>query len=385
MNSSDFKNSSSGKLVKSLSGEWAFVPGPLEPQINIDWKFASLLGTADRKLSELAGLARNLPNPHLLAAPFAQREALLSSRIEGTEATYSDLLNFEVSGETPSQNSDVIEVSNYIRALEFGLKRLQQLPISLRLLRELHNILMQDTRGQQLAPGEFRKSQNHIGPAGCSVRDASYVPPPVMEMESALNDLEKYIHTGSDLPPLVRIALVHYQFEAIHPFLDGNGRIGRLLITLMLCEQQLLPQPLLYLSSFIEMHKREYYRLLREVSTEGNWKEWIEFLLRGIIQQAQDGVARAQQILTFAEEQKTLLRQQRASANLYHLSELIIQSPIITAGYAAQEMQISFNAAQDNIQKLVKLGLLTEISGKMRGRSYASRRMFAILESEAPV
>ena len=229
MDTSRFTESSPGRLIHTPQGYGAFVPDPLPPPITFDMQMAARLSEADRALSELAGVARTLPNPHLLIGPFMRREAVLSSRIEGTQASLSDLLFFEAANLREQEVPDVREVSNYVRSLQYGLSRLDTLPLSLRLIREMHERLLEGTRGHGLTPGEFRRSQNWIGPAGCTLMDATFVPPPVDEMTEALGAFEKYLHVRSDLPPLVRLAIAHYQFEAIHPFLDGNGRIGRLL------------------------------------------------------------------------------------------------------------------------------------------------------------
>jgi Fic family protein len=280
MQPSDFTDNKSGRVIKTPQGYWAFVPNPLPPKLEINWELAGNISEADRALSELAGVARTLPNPHLFIGPFIRREAVLSSRIEGTQAGLSDLFFFEASQSATPQTPDVHEVANYVNALEYGLARLKDLPISLRLIREMHERLMKEVRGETMTPGEFRRSQNWIGPPGCVLIDATFVPPPVDEMTAALGELEKYLHTPSSLPPLVRSALVHYQFEAIHPFLDGNGRIGRLLLTLLLCTERLLPQPLLYLSAFFERNRQDYYRLLLSVSQAGTWTEWNIFSAR---------------------------------------------------------------------------------------------------------
>ncbi len=271
MELADFAADQAGRLITAPQGYWAFVPNPLPPSVNLTWDLVGKISEADRALSELAGVARTLPNPHLLIGPFIRREAVLSSRIEGTQASLSDLFFFEASGTIDPQTPDVREVSNYVKALEHGLARLKKLPVSLRLIREMHEQLMGGARGDHLTPGEFRRSQNWIGPPGCTLMDAVYVPPPEDEMTEALDHLEKYLHSASSLPPLVRLALIHYQFEAIHPFLDGNGRIGRLLLTLLLCAEGLLPHPLLYLSAYFERHRQEYYRLLLAVSQSGHW------------------------------------------------------------------------------------------------------------------
>lgn len=234
MVASSFNANTPGRLIQGIQGFLAYVPCPLEPDIHLDLELVSILSEADRGLGELAGVARTLPNPHLLIGPFVRREAVLSSRIEGTQASLSDLFFFEASNMRLKNVPDVREVSNYVKALEHGLARVSELPLSLRLIREMHEQLMAGVRGEHQTPGQFRRSQNWIGPPGCTLMDATYVPPPVEEMKETLDAFEKYLHAPSRLPPLIRLAAIHYQFEAIHPFLDGNGRIGRLLVTLLL-------------------------------------------------------------------------------------------------------------------------------------------------------
>lgn len=258
MNPEDFRASPSGTVIRSVSGFWAFVPNPLPPALEWTDELAQALSDADRALGALAGLSNALPNPHLLVRPFVRREAVLSSRIEGTQASLTDLYAFEAK-QLPLLDApaDVREVFNYVDALEYGLKRLEALPVSLRLIRELHARLMQGVRGEPMTPGEFRRSPNWIGPFGSTLETAPFVPPPPLEMEQALAEFEKFLHTESTLPPLVRLGLIHYQFEAIHPFLDGNGRVGRLLISLLLGAWELLPEPLLNLSVYFERQRQQ--------------------------------------------------------------------------------------------------------------------------------
>ncbi len=273
-----FQNTPAGRLLQvgqDQTAYWAFAPNPLPPVLVWDAELVRVLSDADRALGELAGLGRTMPNPNLLIRPFIRREAVLSSRIEGTQADIADLYAYEA-GQLPlpgvkpaPPESDVREVLNYVHAMEYGLERIQTLPVSLRLLRELHERLLAGVRGDQATPGEFRRTQNWIGRPGCTLNDADFVPPPVAEMNAALDAFEKYLHAGNAYPPLVRLAVIHYQFEAIHPFLDGNGRIGRLLISLLLVHWNLLSLPLLYLSAFFERHRKDYYDLLFAVSERG--------------------------------------------------------------------------------------------------------------------
>jgi Fic family protein len=382
METSQFSKNRGGSLLKNGDGHWAFVPYDLPPKLEVDWDLAREISAADRKLSELAGTARTLPNPHLLIEPFSRREAVLSSKIEGTVASLSDLLSYEALGTVPNDRSDVREVANYVGALEYGLRRLNEIPVSLRLMRELHERLMKGVRGQKLTPGEFRKRQNWIGDPGCKIEDATFVPPPVSEMTAALGSLEKYIHDTSRLPPLVRMALIHYQFEAIHPFLDGNGRIGRLLIVLLLVSEKLLSQPLLYLSAFFERHRSDYYRLLLEVSQNGNWREWMIFFLRGVAEQSQDAIVRSSRLLGLSQQCRENLQNARASATLLKLADYLFTRPVVNVAIAQRVLKVSQPAAQMNIDRLVAEGMLTEVTGRQRGRIYMAHRVLSVVEED---
>lgn len=374
-----------GRICRSRTGYHYFVPLPLPPSLNPTWELTQRLSQADRTLSELAGTARNLPNLNLLIGPFIRREAVLSSRIEGTEASLSDLFFFEAAGPAwpaAERPSDVVEVANYVRAMEYGLKRLNELPLSLRLIRELHAKLMEGVRGDHLTPGEFRRSQNWIGPAGCTLADAAYVPPPVKEMSEALDKFEKYLHQESRLPPLVRIALVHYQFEAIHPFLDGNGRIGRLLISLLLCHEGLLAQPLLYLSAYFERNRPEYYRRLLAVSQSGQWSEWIHFFLAGIAQQSRDAIWRTGKLLDLWQSYRRKLQLARSSALLMRLVDDLFEYPVISISQARARLGITHRSAALNVQKMVDAGILTEVTGRQRYRLFLARGILGVIDEE---
>lgn len=384
MGPSDFTQDKYGRLVKGAHGYWAYVPNPLPPGIDITLDLVNEMSRADRALSELAGIARTLPNPHLLIGPFMRREAVLSSRIEGTQASFSDLLFFEAAGLRQKEVPDVREVSNYVRALEYGLRRIEDLPVSLRLIREIHARLLEGVRGKTQIPGEFRRSQNWIGPPGCTLMDATYVPPPELEMRNALDSFERYLHSESNLPPLIRLSLIHYQFEAIHPFLDGNGRIGRLLITLLLCTDGLLPQPLLYLSAFFERRREEYYQRLLEVSQHGKWKEWITYFLRAVTAQARDAIRRSDLLLNLWQKYRNELQEARASALLLQLVDELFSYPAITNSMAAQRLSITPRSAQLNIEKLQKANILEEATGRHRNRIYIAPEIISIIElSEA--
>ena len=381
MQPSDFTEKAPGRPIKTAQDYWAFVPQPLPPALEIDWDLANTLSEADRSLSELSGVARTLPNPHLLIAPFVRREAVLSSRIEGTQAGFSDLLFFEAAPSAKPPIEDVKEVANYVSALEHGLARLKDLPVSLRLIREMHERLMHDVRDDSMTPGEFRRSQNWIGPPGCTLADAAFVPPPVAEMTQALSDFEKYLHEPPVLPPLVRLALIHYQFEAIHPFLDGNGRIGRLLITLLLCVEGLLPQPLLYLSAFFEHHRQEYYRLLMAVSQSGSWTPWIAYFLRGIAEQSSDAVKRANLLLSLRQRYREKMQSARSSALLLQMVDDLFSTPALDVSGASKRLNVTPRAAQLNVDKLIKSGILKEATGRRRNRIFVAAEIIDIIEA----
>jgi Fic family protein len=376
-----FQSSPSGRVVRAIDGYWAFVPNPLPPKLDWDSPLVSFVSKADLAVGTLSGLGETLPNPHLLIYPFIRREAVLSSRIEGTQSSLSDLLLFEAT--RIEKQRDVREVRNYVRAIEHGLKRLEELPLSLRLIRELHSILMEGVRGERATPGEFRQSQNWIGPPGCTLNDATFVPPPVPEMLEALDQLEKFLHTDMPLPPLVELALIHYQFESIHPFLDGNGRIGRLLITLFLCQRGILTKPLLYLSAFFERHRQEYYDHLLQVSQQGAWRQWIEFFLTAVAEQSGDAVRRARRLLDLHRNYYQTSLEKRLPATSGQLIELVFMRPVLNARVAQESLKVTFPAAQKAIRALVDEGILAEITGGKRNKAYAAKEILKILEEDA--
>ena len=371
-------------MVSVGEGRWAFVPAPLPPELAYGTQLFAILSEADRALGELAGLGRTLPNPYLLTRPFLRREAVLSSRIEGTRASLVDLYAFEseqpsLFGE-PDHRDDVREVRNYVRALEHGIGRLRSLPISQRLLREMHAILMDGVRGAHSDPGEFRRIQNWIGPPGAGIEDATYVPPPPAGIPSILGALERYIHAETGLPPLVDIALVHYQFEAVHPFLDGNGRIGRLLITLMLMERDLLPEPLLYLSAYFERHRGAYYDNLLAVSQKGAWEDWLLFFLRGVTTEARDASRRAGKLFDLRESYRERFQSEGARGNLLATVNHLFANPVTGIRELAEFLGVSFEAARRLVKRLEEEDVLEEITGRRRNRVYAAREVIEVLE-----
>lgn len=380
MNTDLFKNSPSGKLVRAVGGYWAFVPNSLPPVIEWDTALVSRVSKADLAVGTLSGLGETLPNPHLLIYPFIRREAVLSSRIEGTQSSLSDLLLFEAT--KVEKQRDVKEVQNYVHAMEYGLKWLNELPLSLRFIRELHAILMAGVRGEIATPGEFRQSQNWIGSAGATLNEATFVPPPVTEMQECLSQLEKFIHSDTKLPPVVQTAMVHYQFETIHPFLDGNGRIGRLLITLLLCQKNVLSKPLLYLSAFFEKHRPEYYENLLEVSQNGNWRKWIEFFLQAITEQSIDAVSRSRHLLELLRGYSQLAREKHLPPTAVQLVDLIFMKPVLNVKTARELLKVSYPSAQYALSSLENAGILTEITGRKRDKAYAAKEILHALDGE---
>ena len=310
-----------------------------------------------------------------------RREAVVSSRIEGTRASLSDLYAYETAQLSFLEpDSDAQEVYNDVRSMDYGLERLKDLPISLRLIREVHTHLMEGVRGEHLTPGEFRRSQNWIGPAGCTLENAPYVPPPVDEMLQALDQLEKFIHMPSDLPALVRTGLIHYQFEAIHPFLDGNGRIGRLLVILLLCEWGLLPQPLLYLSAYFDANRQEYYDRLLQVSQQGNWEGWLNFFLFGVNVQSLDAAKRVMRLQDLHSAYQRRLQPERSAERLMQTLDVLFEHPIVSVRQMEAVLQVPYRTAQRYIEKLLDMGLLREITGQARNRLYRADEILRAIE-----
>jgi Fic family protein len=349
----------------------AFVPDPLPPSVQWDTGLVSAVSAAGMALGRLAEVGRLMPNPHLLIRPFVRREAVLSSQIEGTLASYDDLVLFEVDEDVEQRAPDVREVANYVRALEYGLSRVSTPPLSRRVICELHRILMENVRGGDQTPGEFRRNQVYIGQRGQAIAEARFVPPPPGELvDRAMADLERYLHAPSELPSVVRLALVHYQFEAIHPFNDGNGRIGRLLISLMLCLEGVLLQPLLYLSAWFERYRSEYYDHLLYVSQRGSWNEWLTFFARGVAHEAMDAVDRATRLRDLQVEYTDRVRTARTSVLLLKLIEHLFAQPAVTATAVRALLDVTPRTAQQHIDRLRKAGILTEITGRRRDRIY---------------
>lgn len=374
-----------GRFIKQLEGYTAFEPAPLPPdpplRVNL---FQNLLSRADLALGRLDGIIGFVPNPDLFVALYVRREAVLSSQIEGTQASLTDVLRFEASEDDELRDADVEEVVNYVAAMNHGLERLAELPLSLRLIREIHARLMQGTRGQERQPGEFRTSPNWIGPSGSTLRNASFVPPPPHVMTESLGQLETFLHDDS-LPALVHAALAHAQFETIHPFLDGNGRVGRLLVTFLLCHRGVLSKPLLYLSHYLKQHRTAYYDHLQAVRVDGLWEQWVAFFLRGVAEVATEAHHTARKILALREEHRDMLSDARhGSGNLLRAHEILFERPIVTPKLLARRLGVTFPTANKVIGRMESLGILEEITGNMRNRRFQYTSYLALFEdSEA--
>ena len=381
MDPNAFQNSTSGRVIRVGQGEaayWSFVPNPLPPQISIDWELARLNARAERTLGELSGLGRTLPNPHLFIRPFLRREAVLSSRIEGTHSDLTDLYLYEGAQlplpgiePPPPQDADVREVYNYVRALEHGLAQLEHSPINFWFVRGMHKMLLQGVRGEAFTPGEYRTRQNWIG--GDTINNSIYVPPPVIELQPALDALEKFFYNEDDYPPLVRLAFIHYQFEAIHPFSDGNGRIGRLLLSLLLVGWQLLPLPLLHLSAYFESSRQQYYNILLAISQKNVWREWLDYFLNGVIHQAQDTIERIKQLQDLQHQWHDKMYTAKASASTIRLAEYLFEVPIITIPHAQRVLDMSYRGAQRVVEKLLELGMLMPSDERVYGKNFVAR------------
>jgi cell filamentation protein, protein adenylyltransferase len=367
-----------GRAIRGPGGYQAYVPAPLPPPIAWDGRLARALSAADRAVGRLAGEGCRLPNPHLLIRPFVRREAVLSSRIEGTRATLGELLAAEAGAQVERSPADLREVANYVAALEYGVERLHTLPLSLRLVRELHEKLLRGVRGDVATPGEFRRTQNWIGPAGCRLVDATYVPPPPDELMACLGAWESFLHDDA-LPPLVHAALAHSQFEAIHPFLDGNGRVGRLLITLLLIAKDVLPAPLLYLSAFFEATRQEYYARLLAVTERGEWEAWLAYFLAGVAQQAEDALGRIQRIDQLLGDWRGRLAKSPSRLPEKAL-DLFAENPFWTVSKLAERLDVAYTTAQRAIGRLESEDVVTLTSAAKRNRVYCARAILDILE-----
>lgn len=357
-------------MTRQPEGYRAFIPAPLppDPPLAFDAQLATVLAGAGTALGRLDGVAATLPNPDLFVAMYVRREAVLSSQIEGTQSTLDDVLAFEIDPDRPSLPSDIKEVVNYINAMDYGLSRLDSLPLSLRLLREIHRRLTTGTRGANKSPGQFRKSQNWIGSA--RLAEATFVPPPPADMRTALGNLERFLHDSGGLDPLIVCALAHAQFETIHPFLDGNGRVGRLLITFLLCHEKVLQRPVLYLSHYLKQHRASYYDRLMAIRFAGDWEGWLRFFLTGVAEVAREAEQTARQIVQLRERIRQLAQEARMSASALRLLDHLFERPVINVKAAADELEISYVRANALIRELCEIGVLSETTGGSRNRIF---------------
>jgi Fic family protein len=386
MEPSRFKNRAMGSLTSAVADGkncWAFVPKKLPHAIHYDASMGSAIAEANGALGQLAGLARQAPNPHLLLGPFIRREAILSSRIEGTQTDMAELYTYEAqlsSGTAPVESTDSQEVFNYVRALEYGLARLDNLPISLRLIRELHATLLRDVRGKDRDPGNFRRIQNWIPLPEGSV-DRHFVPAPAQDMELAMRELEDYLHAPDENCHLVRIAMIHYQFEVIHPFLDGNGRVGRLIIAILLLHWGLIPHPLLYLSAFFEANREEYYKRLWSATENGAITEWVKFFLRGVAEQALDASQRVASLQNLRDEWLIRVTQKRRSGLNVRLIDSLFESPMITIPRAVKLLEVSYQSAKRHVDGLVEMGILSPVEGQSYNKMFFARDILNALSA----
>lgn len=371
-----------GHLITNLSGEMAyksFVPTPLppKPSIELTEDMINLLIKANSQLAVLESIATRIPNVELFISMYVRKEALMSSQIEGTQATLEDVLDPMIEANT---NRNVADVVNYIKATEFAIKRLHELPLCNRLIKETHAVLMEGVRGQEKSPGEFRRSQNWIGGQGSTLKNARYIPPSPDDMIEAMSDLEKYINADDELDALIRAALIHYQFETIHPFLDGNGRVGRLLITLFLMEKKVLSTPALYISYFLKKNRVEYYDRMTEVRAKGNYEQWVTFFLRALLESAEDATATIDELIALHDKNAAVISGMgRAAKNAMLVFEYLEANPIIEIRKTAEALSITFNTASSAVKRLTDAGVLVQTTNASRNRTFAYEDYLSIL------
>ncbi|WP_034445816.1 Fic family protein [Butyrivibrio sp. AE2032] len=378
------KSNRSGAITYQPTGYDAFCPNnlPPNPPVCIDDEMQDLLSLADRKLGRLDGITEILPNPELFVAMYVKKEAVLSSQIEGTQASLVDILNTTDESGLDKTKDSIMEVVRYVKAIYYGLDRLGSLPLSLRLIKEIHKELLTDVRGAAKNPGEFRKTQNWIGPTGCTLSTASFVPPPPSEMQKAMEALETFFYEEDHMPALIKIALIHAQFETIHPFLDGNGRMGRLLIIFWLCQKEILSQPLLYLSYYFKLHRGEYYEALNKVRFEGAWEDWIKFFLKGIAETSDEATDSAKAILALKKEYaEKLYEVDNGNSNYQRLLTLLFENPIVSKKQIAKLLNVSEPTASAICMDFCKVGILVDITPeKQRYKKYKFDKYLSILQ-----
>lgn len=383
MQASAFTKDAPGKLVRNMAGKLTFIPSPLPGTFAWDNEMVAILSAAERALGRLIGIGQTLPNPRLVLRSFLRREAELSSRIENTFASFSDLALFDQTQSVEQRVPDVREVANNEAALTFGLESVQEhhREISLSLIKQMHHLLLTDVRGGEKEPGQFRTIQVHIGRSD-SIDEATYVPPPPLQVPDLMEQLVAYIRTPSDLPPLVRSAMIHYQFEAIHPFADGNGRIGRVLILMLLCAEKVLPLPILNPSAFLERHRDQYYRHLLDISCKGRWSEWIKFFIRGMASEAMDAVERIDRLRSLQADFLRRLQKARASSMLLRLLDELFVQQTLTVKRAAELLGVGYTSALKNIGKLVDARIVWEITSRERNRIFFAGEIVEAVEGK---
>jgi Fic family protein len=374
-----------GRFVSQPMGYRAFVPAPLppDPPLVLDGDLLALLSKADISLGRLDGLVKVIPDPDFFVAMYVRREAVLSSQIEGTQSTLEDLLEVELEPEARDRHTDVGDIVNYIAAMNYGLRRLDELALSLRLIREIHAELLRDGRGARATPGEFRTSQNWIGPAGASLNQATFVPPPVAELKQALGDFEMFLHDRHETALLIRTGLAHAQFETIHPFIDGNGRVGRLLITFLLVHGGALRAPLLYLSHYFKLYRAEYYDRLMAVRLQGDWEGWLRFFLRGVAETAEQATDTAERIFELREQNRTLVLNNTGPKGLLLLS-MLFQRPLVNVNAVSRALDVTFPTANRLVATFEELGLLREVTGQRRSRLFRYEPYLQLFDEPPP-
>lgn len=372
-----------GRYVRQPTGYSSFVPASLPPSPPID--VAAIfepLSRADIAIGRLDGVGRTLPDPDLFVAMYVRREAVYSSQIEGTQSTLDDVLAFELEGHAQRVPRDVEEVVNHVAAMNHGLARLVELPLSQRLIREIHEVLMHDVRGAERSPGEFRRSQNWIGPAGGSLAEAAFIPPAVHEMHQALGDLEMFLHDEQRFPPLVHAGLAHAQFETIHPFLDGNGRMGRLLITFLLVHRRVLQRPLLYLSYYLRRHRAEYYDRLMAVRLDGDWEGWLRFFLLGVAETAEEATITAEAIVRLRDDHRGLVRD--LGTNALHMLDVLYQRPVVNVAAVRHALGVSWPTASKLTLAFEERQILQEVTGQRRNRVFRYAPYLSLFKDAVP-
>ncbi len=377
-----------GQYIRHISGYLAFHPNPLPPNppLHIDEEMLALNSQADLALGRLDGSIQTLPDPDLFVFMYIRMEAVFSSQIEGTQSSLDDVLEAEAQILNPRRPRDVQEVINYVNALRYGLDRLKELPVSVRLIREIHERLLEGTRGKEKNPGELRTTQNWIGPMGATLNEASFIPPPPEEVSKTLGKLESFLHEKDPMPDLVKLGLAHAQFETIHPFVDGNGRMGRLLITFLLCERNILQKPVLYLSHYFKRYRTQYYETLQDIRDHGDWEKWIKFFLTAVEAVSREATQTARNIVNLRERHRQLITDRfgRTAANGLKVLERLFSQPIISVNELASETNVSYTAANKLMGRFLSHGILTETTGHSRNRLFRYRSYIDLFTDREP-